>query len=464
MLRPGFSVAALLLAAFAVLPSELWLGLMLGALLAALLLRSRYQESFLLFVGIPGLYRFTPLLSLGAIDGESLLVMFTEWAILSAALLCLGVVLSGMDSDKRFAPLRAVPMLLLNPSGLALAGLIGAQLLWTWERQRPHLDLGAEHKRLILAALLIGAPLIVGVAGLPRLALPSVTDMTRDLAEDPSIVDDDWPYPDAPEGTPQPETHFAPAEATPWSRAADSITQGALNVALLIGSLILFGFTILLLRHHPWRWRKPKDLLPALSLFLSLAMLITWLALNRPGEGGEEMAQPGEPPLAPLGDVALPEAVEQTLPSWARNLASTVSLVTALIILVASVLVAFLLWRAWRWSKEAEARSDTRTTLGVKAESKPPEDRIRRAYQSFLHDMYARGFGRSFWESPRRYAERLGDARAELQDDLLTLTLLYESVRYGERSRDEDADTAERLAMTLPQHFIQATDPVEANT
>lgn len=437
------------------LPGLLWPGMLGGAGLLALLgSRSRYREGSLWFVGLPGLYVFWGV----GLDFASLQRAFGQWALLGGSLLLWGLAYSRMHHGSRWATAWLLPFLLLKPSGLTLALLVGVHGLYMLEYQRAGArELGRSfrfqrHSLLGLAAILLTLGLFTSLVPVPQVRLFSSSS---------TAVSTPQPGPAAPAPAVQPRPSqpakitVRRAQDTPFSRFAATGTDLLFTGLLLMLAVITLLVLIPMLRSRQRiRWLRGRHLLMLGVIAFSWAMLLFWLALSRPESAGgsgflsELFGVPGSPAAA--GDV---EIVTTN-----QDLGYAIGLLLALLAFVLVGFGLYLLLRNWS-TLNAPEQTAPAPTLAPRMggwHSGPPAHRVRRAYYHFLHAMEKQGLARLSFESPRDYAGRLGQKAPLTRAYLAELTALYEPVRYGQSPSEAEALRAEFLAAQIPLHFEES--------
>lgn len=434
------------------LPGLLWPGMLAGAGLLALLgSRSRYREGSLWFVGLPGLYGFWGV----GLDFASLQTAFGQWALLSGSLLLWGLAYSRMHQGSRWATVWLLPFLLLKPSGVTLALLLGVHGLYVLEYQRAQArELGRSFRfqrqgLLGLAAILLTLMLFTSLVPVPGIkwSSPLPAPAAKPPVEPPAPAPVARPQPSQPA-----KIIVHKAEDTPFSRFATTSTDLLFTALLLmLGAITLLVLIPMLRSGQRIRLLQGRHLLMLGLVAFSWAMLLGWLFVSRSesagGSGFLSGLFGGTGSSTAAGDVEIVTTNQD--PSYALGL------LLALLAFALVGLALYLLLRNWSAMNAPEETAPS-PTLAPRIggwHSGPPAHRVRRAYYHFLHAMEKQGLARSSFESPRDYALRLSQKAPLTHRYLDELTALYEPVRYGQNPSEAEALRAEFLAAQIPPHF-----------
>ena len=445
------------------LPFALWPGVALGVALGYLLSRSRYQDVMLWFAGVPGFY----LLATSPPDRDARLEALGLWVVLSLSLLLLGFIASRLRHEGGYAPVWALLLLLANPHGAVLAGVVLAQAFWTFERRyTDDAERALPSRRFAVLALVVLAPLLLLLTALGPL-LPPEGFMPPGTLQDSGTVQDSAavqqsPSPD--DGEPGPMVRYVEAEPSPWARFASRLFE---TVSILIYPLVfilVFLMVILLLAHRPAGVQLPKGrVLPLLVAIFALLVASVFFSLLLDTQDSISLITP-EPAAPPSPMLEPPAGVteEREVPRAVTDTVLTMGAFGVLMVFIVLLLLIGLLARGWLYGRERQqGQKETLHDTGPAAQPEHPDDRIRHAYWRFLHAMQECGFRRRYFETPRTYAKRLAQEDSTIEPDLLELTSLYEAVRYGEQSREAHAQRAETIARRIPEQFKGGQVPTE---
>lgn len=432
------------------LPMPLWPGLALGASLFGLLRRSRYRDGLLWFAAVPGLYLLT-----GGGGLEEQLERFTRWGLLSGALALWGHVWGRMLAGERRAALWLGPLLLLQPGGLLLGGLVGLHGLYTLERERRvSREVGRGFGMDRRAGVGLGVGLALVALAVSFLPLPRFVFSTQPAAPPAVTQPAEEPTPQAVQPAAPQKRTVRVAANTPFARFARSAAELLLTGILLLTTVLMAVLLWMALRERSsGKLGASRGSLTLLAVGLTWGLLLYWFVLgnaNRGEGGGLTSLLEGLRQRLNLGAAPSTEVVETN-----QDLGYALVLLGALLVFLVLAGALALLLRS-REPQGSPGEEQARAAYRIGGwQAGPPANRVRRAYYNFLHAMESRGQAKHFFESPREYARRLGLQAPPLHSSLQELTALYEPVRYGNPSDERQAERAEFLAREIPRHFPQ---------
>jgi len=415
------------------------LGLLLGMGLFVLLWRSRYRDGFLWFAAFPGLmHLLTPLASWEAAWPYWFQTTFLLWVF--------GVMAGRFQRQERWAVGPGLCLLLLYPSGLVLALLLGLHLAWGLVRE-------------LLLAQSLGGRFCWSPTGLVVLGLSGAV-----LLLGLGFVQLDWPgFPDRIEPSQPLEAPAAPtlreapeasAPAVRWVQPAGSPLKPwlpLLNRALEGLQLAMLLMVALVLMMAFWGHRARGGMFRGSFVLPVLAVALTWVLLLgglRGSSLGAGFASPGglERPTAPVL-----EWQERAVPP---GFTETGYLLAFLMALGGFFLLLGLLYGVWRLRQTEAGELPTPPLPGQSRTPRmAPTDPIRQAYWTFEQRMRQLGLPRSPSVSPARYVEEVSARQPEAKPRLLRLLELYQQVRYGGRRLPQHALEARELAEEIPRRF-----------
>ncbi len=407
----------------------------------------RARPAVLLLVPLGAGYLFWRLqASAGPVPWAQALVLAGRYLL---AVLGFAASWAALERRRRWAvgPL-AFAALVLAPNGATLG--LGLLLAFVWNLRREREEARAYgfpvrlQGRSAAAATLAVALIALLLAGLGPLTLPDAA--FPEGGQPPLLAPASPPGGVAVEGA-----GFSTAPPPfPRPRREPGWVQGAVGLTLLLFTLLLG--TLLLGPGGPIRRARPdlRALLYLAGAVLWLAFVVLYAAFVWTGEGSASAA-------ALPGSAAAPHALFHGAPAPAPPLRArrTPNLDALVALGFGFVLTALfgalaVLWRARR-----------RAAAGVEAAPPPEGDapqgavfagRVRRAYRLFLARMRPR-LPRARSETPREYAQRLGERWPGLAPLAERLTRLYEPVRYGGRSDAAAADEAEALLAEIERRL-----------
>ncbi|MGK0619575.1 DUF4129 domain-containing protein [Meiothermus cerbereus] len=418
---------------------ELRLGLLLGMGLFVLLWCSRYRDGFLWFAAFPGLvHLLTPLASWEAAWPYWFQTTFLLWVF--------GLMVGRFQRQERWAVGPGLGLLLLYPSGLVLALLLGLHLAWGLVRE--FLLAQSLGRRFcwrpagLLALGLSGALFFLGL-GFVQLNWPGFPDLIEqsrplELPVAPAL-------PEAP-GASGPAVRWvqpAGSPLKPWLPLLNRALEGLQLAMLLILALVLVAAF--------WGHRARGGAVRGSFVLPVLAVALTWVLLLaglRGSSQGGGFASPGglERPTAPLL-----EWQERAVPP---GFTETGYLLAFLMALGGFFLLLGLLYGVWRLRQTEAGELPTPPLPGQPRTPRlAPTDPIRQAYWTFEQRMRQLGLPRPPSVSPARYVEEVSARQPQVKAMLSRLLELYQQVRYGGRRLPQHALEARQLAEEIPRRF-----------
>lgn len=418
---------------------ELRLGLLLGLGLFVYLWRSQYRDGFLWFSVFPGLLH---LLSSPASWEQA----WFNWFQTTFLLWIFGLLASKFQRQERWAVWPGLGLLVLYPSGLVLALLLGLHLLWglmrEWSLAQSHGHRFWWSSAGLVALVLSGAVLFLGF-GYLEVGWPSPTvRMEQNHAHETPAATAAQEASEA-SGLGVRWVHPAGSPLKPWlpflNQALDGLQLGILLIVALVLVLAFWG--------HRARGRSGRGsfLLPVLAVALTWAMLLAGLRGSSQWGG---LAWPGtlEQPAA-----SVVEWQDRMLPPGFIEAGYLLAFLMALggfFLLLGTLYVVFQLRQAEQDDLPAHLPQHPQQTPRTAI-----QDPIREAYRTFEQQMQHLGWSRPPFVSSARFAEELAARQPQVKAPLFRLLELYQQVRYGGRSLPQHAQEARRLAEEIPRRF-----------
>ncbi len=421
---------------------ELRPGLLLGMGLFVLLWRSRYRDGFLWFAAFPGLlHLLTPLASWEEAWPNWFQTTFLLWVF--------GVMVGRFQRQERWAVGPGLGLLLLYPSGLVLALLLGLHLAWGLVRE--FLLAQSLGRRFcwspagLVALGLCGAVLLLGFGsievGRPSFEGRIEQSPSRQTPETPSLREASEASGSS--GTGVRWVRPGGSLLEPWQPLLDRALEGLQLAMLLIVALVLVAAF--------WGHRARGGAVRGSFLLPVLAVALTWVLLLAGLRGSSHVGGFVGPiglggPTAPLL-----EWQERAVPP---GFTEAGYLLAFLVALGGFFLLLGLLYWVWRLRQLEAGESPAPPLLGrPQAPRLAPSDPIREAYWTFEQRMRQLGLPRPPSVSPACYVEEISARQPQVKAMLLRLLELYQQVRYGGRPLPQHALEARDLAEEIPRRF-----------
>ncbi len=361
----------------------------------------------------------------------------------------LGMALDGIQDGTPWAWLAPLVLLILMPSVLGLLAVIGLGILASLEKQQRFVGLNPYH---LESKTLLG---ILGLLGF--LAALTVFVPTPRAFQDPTgglpISAAQPAQPKEPEKTGLQATSGLPSKALNTRRLEPNTSSllDATTAVLYLGVVILLAF---LLRSKLEQRKKTGqnslwDLMPIVAVLI-LATVFLALALSAPNGGSNQnfsssTPMNGSPPISELPPKVPREVLEPTQASSDRSWIPYVLAALAL-------LVAYWLWRnlnkTFGIAPMLEPVAENNSSITTQSAT----NRVRLAYQGFLEIAQQKGVPRFEAETPLEFAWRYSQKFPQSQVAAITLTNLYEPVRYGQVAAETHAQQAEQAALNLKEN------------
>ncbi|MEY4531091.1 MAG: hypothetical protein RLZZ156_1812 [Deinococcota bacterium] len=353
----------------------------------------------------------------------------------------LGMALDGIQDSTPWAWLAPLLLLIFMPNVLGLIATFGLALLAALEKQQRYIGLNPYHLesqtllKLALVALMIAA---LGFL-LPK----------------PQVFHD--PTGGAPISAAQPaqpkEQPKLGLEATsnqPIKIPDTKRLESSSNALFQAANALLFGVVIVLaafLFNAKLEKRKKTgqnslwDFMPIIGGMI-LAIAVLALALNAPNGG----SNPNVSTSSSLsGGSSESGQAEQLQPEeTAEQKPTQTSLWIPIILTAIGLFFAYLIWRSARKQFLITPELEPENKLFSNIPSQHATNRIRIAYQTFLEYAQTQGIPRHNAETPLEFAVRYSQINSSTQVASLTLTNLYEPVRYGNQAAETHAVAAEQ--------------------
>ncbi len=351
----------------------------------------------------------------------------------------LGLALDGIQDNTPWAWAAPLILLLFNPSVQGGIALLGIPVLAALEKQQRFI--GKNPYQLETKHLIWLATIIVGLAGL-GLVLPK-PDTFKDPTGGVPISQAKPAEPKEQEKILLEPTSGLPVKVPNTNRVDQN--QDAFftaTTALLYFVVVILGVFLTKTQLEKNKTNKQHslwDFMPIIAFFI-LATALLALALNAPNGGSNPSiststplsnngGQSGQPPTDPTTQAPAPKT---TQPTWIPFVLAAVAL-----------LFAYLLFR--RLGKQFSLKPDTEpeNAIDPNQTTKSATNRIRAAYQTFLEYAQTQGIPRHNAETPLEFVMRYTEKNWETRAASLTLTNLYEPVRYGNQAAEIHAMEAE---------------------
>jgi Domain of unknown function (DUF4129) len=373
-----------------------------------------------------------------------------SWMVMGLVLAFLiGLAFDGIQERNHFAWLAGLILLILNPSATGVIGVLGLCVLGALHARASRIRVAVQFQNR-------SGMIVLAILGLTITAFSVL--LTRPTG---------FQFTDAPISVSKPKTSTKPKatnsnlETINSGRSSvqkiqppDSGLQNVLLLANFALLLVMMALLFALLRNQTRTvkgHRKPdfSELIPLFGAFLILLALFIWASTPPPRLEGRKTpseiqsanqnptrGKPTNPPKSKL---------EQT------GRTNPIVTVFMLLIVLAAAYWAYRITREKTGNpiqEEPEMSSNSSLEKQIQA-----TNRVREAYRVFLELCGVQGVRRASDQTSLEFAALVGTLAPDSSTEILSLTKLYEPVRYGQLSDESGALEAERIVAVLKNNF-----------
>ena len=353
----------------------------------------------------------------------------------------LGMALDGIQDSTPWAWLAPLLLLIFMPNVLGLIATFGLALLAALEKQQRYIGQNPYHLESQIVLKLTAVALIIAALGF---FLPKPQIFQDPTGGKPISAAQPAQPKEQPKSGIQ-ATNNQPMKIPNTKRlesSSDALFQ-ATNAVLFASVIILAAFLL----NAKLEQRKKTgqnslwDFMPILAGVI-LAIAVLALALNAPNGG----SNPNISTSSSLsGGSSESGQAEQLQPEeTAVQKPSQTSFWIPIILTAIGLFFAYLIWRSARKQFLITPELELEITTPSSTLSQHATNRVRVAYQAFLEYAQAQGIPRHNAETPLEFAMRYSQINSRTYVATITLTNLYEPVRYGNQAAETHAVAAEQ--------------------
>ncbi len=373
-----------------------------------------------------------------------------SWMALGILLAFLiGLAFEGIKDRNHFAWLAGLILLILNPSAVGVIGVLGLCVLGALHARAARIRVGVQFQNRsgMIALAILGLTIAAFSVLLSRPAGFQFSDATMPVSN--------------PKPNPKPKTTDTSPETTSSGRSRVQKSQtpdSGLQTALLLANfgllLVMMGLLFVLLRNRTQtakgrRKAELSELIPLIGAFIVVLALFVWASTPPPRlEGAKTASEIQSATQNPSR--GKPISPPETKLEQANRSNPILTVVMFLIVLAA----AYWAYRITRMKLENASLEEPELEGNSSQDAKvQATNRVREAYKVFLELCNIQNVRRGSDQTPLEFATWVGTISPNSSVNVVTLTKLYEPVRYGQLSDETGALEAERIVNTLKQHL-----------
>jgi hypothetical protein len=353
----------------------------------------------------------------------------------------LGLALDGIQDSTLWAWFAPLLLLIFMPSVLGLLATFGLAILAALEKQQRFIGQNPYHLEPQTLLKLTGVALTIAMIAivLPKpQAFQDPTGGTPISAAQPAQPKEQPKLGiEATSNQPMKIPNTKRLEST-----GDAVFQS--TTAVLFGGVMIlaaFLFNAKLEQRKKINQNSLWDFMPIIAGII-LAIAILALALNAPNGG----SNPNASTTTSMSDnSSAAEQPNQAPPPETMPAKPTqTSLWMPFLLLAIGIFFAYLIWRNTKKQFAITPELEPEPTTPSSTPNQNATNRVRTAYQHFLEYAQGQGIPRHNAETPLEFVKRYTENSPETQAASLTLTNLYEPVRYGQEAAETHALQAEQ--------------------
>jgi hypothetical protein len=353
----------------------------------------------------------------------------------------LGLALDGIQDNTVWAWLAPLLLLIFMPNGLGFIATFGLAVLAALTKQQQFIGQNPYHLEKNIMLQLTAVALLLGTIGFLFPIPQAFQDPTGGIPVR------------AAQSVQQKQQSSSELENTNESSSPTSSKkrlESPSNAFYLITTALLFSGILILaafLLNANFEKRKRTgqnslwDFMPIIAALI-LAFALLALAFNPPNNDSNpklstNSTMSGGSSASEQANELPPDEIEEQTPAQTP-------LWIPLILIAIGAFFAYLIWRNTKKQLFNTPDFEPETTSRSSTPSQHATNRVRIAYQTFLEYTQTQGFPRHNAETPLEFAVRYSEKNITTRAATITLTNLYEPVRYGKQAAENHAIEAEQ--------------------